>query len=64
MLSEEVLKNKLVLIKEIFRIKDILIDLRDNQEVIECDDGDDVCNYFDHIIDACDSLIGKINKVE
>ena len=53
-------KNELL--EELFEVREKIVDLRDNQDVISCDESkNDICNFFDQVLDALDNLAIKIN---
>jgi len=51
-----------MLIEKLKRMQIEIRYLRDNQTLIKCEDKDDICNYFDNILDSIEDLIIKINK--
>lgn len=50
------------LIQDLQEIQQKIRDLRDNQQVIPCEEGDCVCNSFDQVVDAIENLTNEISK--
>jgi len=57
------MQTKQGLIGMLSGIKTIILVLRDDQEVVPCNDKDDICNYFDQIADRIDDTIDKIRGI-
>ena len=58
--SEVKIKTTLTLLYIFEDLKEDIRNIRDNQTVVECSDDDDICNYFDQIIDDIDKCKDRI----
>lgn len=55
---------KNIILQKLIKYKKEIAELRDKQEVVACSYGDqDICGYFDNVIDSIDRVVQKITVV-